>query len=351
MSDALTAALMAQLFDVTTAGIVVVDHDQRIARFNHGAETMFGYSAADVLGRPLDMLLPERFIAAHRTLIRGFEASPDLARSMSERREVWARRSDGSEFPADAGIAKLEHDGQRMFAVFLNDLTESRRLQDEARRQSEEVAIVRERSRLARDLHDAVSQTIFSASLIADVLPRLWARDPQSGFGRLEELKTLNRSALSEMRMLLLELRPSALVDTSLAELLKHQALAASGRSGIAFGLEIDPRLKNTKLEPERQIALYRIAQEAINNVIKHSGAKRAEVALRSTCDMQHGSCVELTISDDGRGMSRQLDARDHHGLHIIRERAQEIGADLRIDSTAGGGTRIVIRSERDNAS
>jgi PAS domain S-box-containing protein len=345
MSDALTAALMAQLFDVTTAGIVVVDREQRIVRFNRGAELMFGHHATDVIGEQLDMLIPARFGAVHAAHVRAFEASEDQARTMSERRDVWARRKDGSEFPAAAGIAKLDNNGQRMFAVFLNDLSESRKLEENARRQSEEVAVVHERARLARDLHDAVSQTLFSASLIADVLPRLWARDSEAGLGRLNELKTLNRSALSEMRMLLLELRPSALIDTSLPELLKHQVNAAGARSGIHFTLEIDPAISSLRLDPERHVALYRIAQESINNIIKHSGARNASVSLSSFCAADSHPCVQLRIEDDGRGLPQAFEPRDHHGLQIIRERAQEIGAAVSIDSASGAGTRIVIRS------
>ncbi len=346
MRDELTAALMAQLYEVTTAGIVVIDCEQRIVRVNRGAEAIFGYREEELRGKPLDILIPKRAVDLHRRHINAFDASGDRARAMGQHRAITGLRKDGSEFPASAGIAKLEHEGRRLFAVFLNDTTEQMRVQEAVRAQQEEVALARERSRLARELHDAVSQTLYSASLIADVLPKLWERDPQAGRRRLGDLGVLNRSALAEMRMLLLELRPSALIEASLSDLLKQLALAAGGRSGIQFSVDIDPSLTGIKFDPDRQVALYRIVQEAINNVIKHSRATRAQVILR-TCDGQTPNCVELVVHDDGRGIPSHTATHDHHGLNIIRERAREIGAQLTIDSAEGAGTRIMIRSEQ----
>ena len=137
---------------------------------------------------------------------------------------------------------------------------------------AEDVAIAAERNRLARDLHDAVTQTLFSASLIAEVLPRIWERDPDEGARRLAELRELTRGALAEMRTLLLELRPATLTESSLAELLRQLAQAIGGRSRLPIALHI---AGERALPPETQIALYRIAQEALNNVGKHAGANR----------------------------------------------------------------------------
>jgi PAS domain S-box-containing protein len=346
MHDDLTAVLMAQLYEVTTAGIVVVDCDQRIVRVNRGAEAIFGYQECELRGKQLDMLIPPHAVEIHRSHVAAFSASEDRARTMGQRRAITGVRRDGTEFPATAGIAKLEHEGRRLFAVFFNDTTEETRAREEARAQLEEMAMVRERNRLARDLHDAVSQTLYSASLIADVLPKLWERDPQAARQRLSDLGNLSRSALAEMRMLLIELRPNALIEASLSDLLKQLALVAAGRSGIRFAVDIDPQLADAKLDAERQVALYRIAQEAVNNVIKHSRASHAHVILARCGGLSTDGCVELAVHDDGRGMSTREATHDHHGLKIIQERAHEIGALLTIESTEGAGTRVVVRSE-----
>jgi len=146
--------------------------------------------------------------------------------------------------------------------------------------QAERAAVAAERSRLARDLHDAVTQTLFSASLISEVLPRIWERDPEEGRRRLDELRELTRGALAEMRTLLLELRPSALVDAALNDLLRQLAESITGRARVPVAVELEGKCT---LSPEVKIALYRIAQEALNNVAKHAGASQATVHLRCT--------------------------------------------------------------------
>jgi signal transduction histidine kinase len=203
------------------------------------------------------------------------------------------------------------------------------------RLQAEQMAVAAERSRLARDLHDAVTQTLFSTSLIADVLPRLWDRDPAEARQRLSELRLLTRGALAEMRTLLLELRPATLTEVGLCELLRQLAEATISRARFQVDLTVEGQCQ---LPADVQIALYRIAQEALNNVARHAGASRADVCLRC----QPGQ-VELRISDDGQGFDPANVTREHLGLGIMRERAEAIEATLRIDSQPGRGTHIVI--------
>ena len=209
--------------------------------------------------------------------------------------------------------------------------TENARLYERAERS----AAAAERNRLARDLHDAVSQTLFSSSLIAEVLPRLWERNPEEARRRLEELRQLTRGALAEMRTLLLELRPSTLTEGALADLLRQLCEATTGRARLPVALTVDGE---RPLPPEVQVALYRIVQEALNNVAKHSGAAHAAVEL-----LQGPWGVELSISDDGRGFDLAAVPVSHLGLGIMRERAEAIGADLLIASEAGQGTEITV--------
>jgi len=203
--------------------------------------------------------------------------------------------------------------------------------------QAEDIVIAAERNRLARELHDAVTQTLFSASLIADVLPRIWERDIEQGRQRLEELRELTRGALAEMRTLLLELRPATLTESSLAELLPQLTQAIGGRSRLPIELIIEG---DRPLAPEIQVVLYRIAQEALNNISKHAAA--SQVTLKLSFSNQ---TVLLSIADDGRGFSLE-DVQPHSlGLNIMRERAQKIGATLTIDSQIGEGTVINVQA------
>jgi GAF domain-containing protein len=211
--------------------------------------------------------------------------------------------------------------------------------------QAQQLAVMEERQRLARELHDAVTQTLFSASLIAEALPELWASDQQEGEALLSELRQLNRGALAEMRTLLMELRPAALVEASLDDLLRQLGDATTGRSGIPVKITLEGDLD---LPPDVHVTLYRIAQEALNNVVKHSGASQVQICLQLTLlsaenGPGHLSQAKLEIFDNGIGFDPRSIPPDRLGLGIIRERVQAIGASLSIQSTVGKGTRITI--------
>ena len=162
------------------------------------------------------------------------------------------------------------------------------------RTQVERTAVAAERSRIARDLHDTVTQTLFSATLIAEVLPLLWERNRPESEKRLDELRQLTRGALAEMRTLLLELRPATLIEVELTELLRQLTEAITGRARVPITLEMHG---NGSLPPDVKIAFYHIAQEALNNVAKHARAGNAAVTLKRRPDRAH-----LTVKDDGRG-------------------------------------------------
>ena len=115
------------ILEIAEDAIISVDSGQRIVLFNQGAETVFGYAQAEIIGKPLSLLLPRRFAQAHRGHIQAFSESPEVSRSMGQRREVFGRRKDGSEFPAEASISKLDLGGELVFTVILRDITERKR--------------------------------------------------------------------------------------------------------------------------------------------------------------------------------------------------------------------------------
>lgn len=211
------------------------------------------------------------------------------------------------------------------------------------RERAQEMAVVEERNRLARDLHDAVTQTLFSASLIAEALPDLWQNDPAEGFQLLDELKQLSRGALAEMRTLLLELRPAGVADIGLDDLLRQLAESTAGRTGMMIKLEV---VGEFDLDPNTREVLYRIAQEALNNVVKHANANNVSFHLQgdSLAINRSVATLTLTVEDDGCGFIPDLDANEQLGLSIMRERAESIGASLVIDSLPGCGTQVIVK-------
>ena len=201
---------------------------------------------------------------------------------------------------------------------------------------AQELAVLEERQRLARNLHDAINQSLFSAGLIAEVLPRLWERDQVEARRSLEDLRRLTRGAQAEMRSLLAELRPSTLTDSNLGDLLELLGNAHFGRTNVPVNVTVDGEIN---LPSEVQIAFYRVCQEALYNVAKHANASEVEIELK---DEQ--GVIELRIHDDGKGFDPGHLLSGHYGLSIMRERAESVHAVLTIVSAEGSGTELVMR-------
>jgi PAS domain S-box-containing protein len=203
------------------------------------------------------------------------------------------------------------------------------------------LAALQERQRLARNLHDAVNQSLFSAGLIAEVLPRLWERDPDEGRRSLEDLRRLTRGAQADMRLLLAELRPSTLTEVKLGDLLLLLGNALAGRTNIPTHVTVtgqETLLQQRTLPADVQVAFYRLCQEGLNNITKHAGANHVDILLQ-----YETGAVELRIRDDGRGFDPEQTPPGHYGLSMMRERASAVGAVLSILSRPGSGTEIVI--------
>jgi signal transduction histidine kinase len=244
-------------------------------------------------------------------------------------------------------VRSLEARGRDLETLVQERTAELLQIEETLRRSEMEEAVTAERNRLARDLHDAVTQTLFSASLIAETLPRSWERDQEKGRRLLKELRQMSRGALAEMRTLLLELRPAAMVETNLSDLLHQLAEAATGRGGLPVNVTVEGACA---LPPDVHIALYRIAQEALNNAIKHARASQVTVHLRCTpspaaqTDGRQREKAELAVSDDGRGFNPDEVSLDHLGLGIMQERAEAIGATFEVESRSGHGTGTQIK-------
>jgi signal transduction histidine kinase len=202
--------------------------------------------------------------------------------------------------------------------------------------QAQTLATLEERQRLARNLHDAGNQSLFPAGLIADVLPRLWEQDPVEGRESLADLRRLIRGAQAELRGLLAELRPNVLIDTKLQVLLRQLGDALTSRTNIPVAVNVTG---DGVLPADVQTMFYRVGQEALSNVDKHAEAGQVVIHLQ----FEPGT-TELRIYDDGQGFDSASVPSGHHGLSIMSERAEAIGAALSITSRPGHGTEITVR-------
>jgi signal transduction histidine kinase len=202
--------------------------------------------------------------------------------------------------------------------------------------QAEELAANRERTHLAQDLHDSVTQALFSMTLTARAAEMLLDRDRPAAVEKLAEVRELAQDALAEMRALIFELRPGSLAEEGLVKALRKHIAAVQGRTGMPVVFEAD---EIAGLSPEIEEALYRICQEALHNVVKHAAASRVQIELG-----RDGGCVRLVVTDDGMGFDAATASRGGHlGLAGMRTRVERFNGRLAVESSPGNGTRLEI--------
>jgi signal transduction histidine kinase len=207
-------------------------------------------------------------------------------------------------------------------------------------RRGQEAAVLEERARLARDLHDSVTQSVFSLGMLAQAARTQHARAPERLGPTLDRISTLAQEALIEMRSLLFELQPAALAEQGLASAIERLVAAMRLRGDLTISCTAE---SNLRLHPDTELALFRIAQESLANVIKHARATNVSVSITTP-----STSLILTVTDDGVGfdpmapLTQSPDgARGGMGLRSMRERATKAGIALDIRSTPGVGTRI----------
>ena len=246
------------------------------------------------------------------------------------------RRKDGGVVPVEVSSIGTVVDG--VFAGIhgaTRDITDRERLERDLRRQAGELASSQERAHLARELHDSVTQALFSMTLVTRSVELLIDRDPDVARQKLTSLRDLQREALAEMRALIFELRPGNLENDGLLPALRTHTAALQGRIGLPVVVtsELTERLP---LEVEE--VLYRIAQEALHNVVKHAGARQVELAVD-----RRGRDVVLRIRDDGKGFDASAVPEGHLGITGMRARADKIGARYIVTSRPGEGTTVEV--------
>ncbi len=341
LNDAEAASSLAALLDSAMDAIISIDEAEHIVMYNRAAEQTFGWSAAQVMGQPLSMLMPERFRRGHGDHVRRFAATGVTTRRKGQGGDgvtLWGLRADGSEFPMDASISQIATGHGKVFSVILRDVTERVRARQDLARFATEAAAVREqeKSRVARELHDELAQ-----SLTALKMDAIWLRDhlgghPAATDKALGMLRMLDTS-IASVRRIAADLRPLILDDLGLVPAIEWLAQTFSQRHGVACELDIDESLE---LQEPYATAVFRIVQESLVNVAKHAQARTARVRVA-----REGGEIVLEVRDDGAGFDAAA-ARKPQSLGLIglRERAQLLEGTVRIDSAPGQGTCVQAR-------
>ncbi len=326
-------SLIDDVFDSSTISIFILNADFRIVWMNEATEVYFGVNRQDILGQ-------DKRVLARETLECIFE-EPDVY--TENILHVYETDDYTSRFEChvlkDGNRAErwLEHWSQPIRSgIFAGGRIENYAdisLHKHAKETLREVATFDERQRIARDLHDSVTQSIFSASLMAESALKQWVINPKKAKGLIEQVHQLTSASLSELRVLLLELRPQSMTQVKLTQLAKLLVDTMRSRRNMDIRMDLD---EFPPLPENIHIAFYRMMQEMFNNTVKHSHASQMMLKLK----MVDGG-IRLSLEDNGEGFDVDSVAASSMGIAIMRERAAEIKAVLDVQSIVGKGTRI----------
>jgi len=346
MQSALSGAQerLAAIVDSAMDAVVSVDQEQKIVLFNRAAEQVFGVRREDVLGAPLDRLLPARFRGAHAGHIDKFGHTGVTSRRMGDVTTLWALRSDGTEFPIEASISQASEGGRRYFTVILRDITARKSHEDALKASQQELrelsarvleAREEEKARIARELHDELGQLLtalkMDLSWLRERLPagELAAKASEMG-GMLDQTVTSTRRISADLRPLMLD-------DLGLADAANWLVEDFAKRSGVRCEMQLAGEDAFFDMDKRIATAVYRALQESLTNIAKHAGAKNAWVALAAESGDLH-----FEVEDDGRGIAAADMAKVRSlGLKGMRERVAYFGGSVDIARAPRGGTRI----------
>jgi PAS domain S-box-containing protein len=343
---------LAAVMDSAMDAIITVDRDQRVLLFNQAAEAIFRCSRGDALGSTLDRFLPARFRAAHHGHVEHFGQTGVTNRRMGDTTTLWALRADGEEFPIEASISQAREGGQHLYTVILRDVTKRKEYEDALVRQQAELREIsarvleareEEKTLLARELHDELGQLLTAMKMdLAWLRERLPAGGVELAAKAAQMNAVLDRTVTS-VRRISADLRPLMLDDLGLRDAAAWLTTEFSKHAGIACQLQAPDESALENVDRAVAITVYRILQESLTNIGRHSGARHAWVVLAVA-----GHWLQLEVEDDGKGIAEADLARPRSlGLKGMRERVLYQGGTVEIGPAPRGGTRVLVRLPR----
>lgn len=319
--------------------MVIVNGEGRVVLINSQTEKLFGYSIEELLNQKVEMILPERYREKHIAHRRHFFDEPRV-RPMGAGLELFALRKDGTEFPVEVSLSPLQTEEGVLVSSAIRDITERKRAQEELQRLSGRLLQSQdeERKRIARELHDSTGQDLVA---LATMLGQLRSRVPgveRKSRKLLSECKALADKCVRDVRTLSYVLHPPVLEQAGLRDAIHDYVNGFTKRSGIQVELEMPSRVG--RLARDVELALFRVVQEGLTNVQRHSRSQHAKIRIDRNPDLI------LEISDSGNGVRdgetrRASEAPFQFGVGIpsMQERVMLIGGRLEINTTRSGTT------------
>lgn len=317
------------ILETAVEGIITIDERGRIDSFNRAAEQMFGYTAAEVLARNVSVLMPSPDRERHDNYLANYLRTGE-AKIIGIGREVVAQRKDGTRFPMDLSVGEVRLGDRRLFTALVRDITERRKLEQEVAAAAEQ-----ERARIGRELHDGLGQQLGGLLFLMNGLHRdlkdASSRQAEIAQQLCDELNTAMRQA----RNLAHELYAIRATPDGLTQALESLAERVAGAHGIACSFAGDRSL----LVESQAVAshLYRIAQEAVHNALKHGRSTRIDIELA-----RREAIVALSVRDNGAGLPAQAVAAGRGiGLRTMEQRARLLGGEFIVQGRPEGGVEV----------
>ncbi len=326
--------LLSRIFDIAEDAIISIDEGQQIVMFNQGAEKMFGFRAHEVFGQPLDMLLPQRFAETHRTDVAAFGQSPMAARRMGERGRIAGRRKDGTEFPADASISKVDLEGVRIYSVILRDMTEQVTAEQRIK------AALLEKEVLLKEIHHRVKNNLQVVSSllslqsrgVQDEATRQMFKESQN---RVQSMALIHEQLYQSKS--LAELDFPAYIKQLVSHLFRSHQISSSR-------IELKTKVDDVQLGVEIAIPCGLIINELVTNALKHAfpadcGGK-IEIELKQREDR-----LMLCVRDNGVGLPEEIGLRNSEtiGLRLVRSLVMQLEGKARIQRSEGTAIQITF--------
>jgi PAS domain S-box-containing protein len=326
--------LLRSIIEGAPSGILVVRSDGEIRRVNQQVERIFGYSRDELVGKKVEVLIPQHMRAVHRQHRKAYEEHPGT-RPMGLGLHILARRKDGSEFPVEIHLSPVTNERGAWTIAVVQDVTEREAHNEDRNRLVLELEMEQERQRIGMDLHDGVMQEIYATSLTLELaLEDLEDDAParQSVERAIEQLHNVTRS----IRSYIFDLRPRHFTG-NLPVALRDLAREFQQNSQIATNVTIEEALP--QLDSGRSVALYQIAHESLSNIQKHARASTVTINLHTS---RRG--IALDVTDDGVGFDTKAErGQSHRGLRNMVSRTQGLGGSFKLESAPGKGASLHI--------